>query len=134
MSQLGTYKSKRFTLPSSKHLPEAEQDWVELRSVVFARDLEVMYEYDTITEQVAAGLSATILDWSFTEADGSKAAITYDNILRMDATDFNYLKDISRDQIEEAQGGLSAEEKKTSTASTEAVTPNLTPDYSPPVM
>lgn len=138
MSQLGKYKTKRFYLPTTKHLPEAEQDWVELRSTITAADVIAMnLRGDSVQEQTAEGLSRTITDWSFTEPDGSKSPIDYEHVCMLEQADFDFIKVLDKENIEGSQEGLSVDEKKTSSDTLEADKPSPTtqiPVSSPPSM
>lgn len=81
--------SKRLTLPSSTKEDEA---WVEIYEEALAGDIEQMANAG---EQrglaMVTALTNIIKDWNMEEEDGTKAAITVDNVRRLKQKDLLFL-------------------------------------------
>lgn len=99
---------KRFVLPSTKDLPEADQAWVDLDiAKVIASDMVGMDGANGRIEASLELLLGRIRGWNFTDATGASLPITVDNLKLIDALDYIYLTG----QIGKPSG-LPTEEKK----------------------
>lgn len=87
-------KIERFYLPSTKHLPEAEQAFVDL-------DIGELKTGDMIGVDPTAGeveigirmLAARIKGWNFTDANGTDLEVNFENVQRLSMDDFTFLAD-----------------------------------------
>ncbi len=102
---------KRFFLPSTKNLPEAEQAYVDLNiGKLTTGDLAGVDDDGGKVEMTAAVLAGRIQGWNFTEEDGvTPMPVTLKAIMMFNIDDFIYLNSQFENVIE---NGLSTAQKK----------------------
>jgi hypothetical protein len=120
MPKLGKITTKRLQLPSSQYAPNEED-----RAYVVAVDrllmgaIVDMAKIDNDTERIVMCLTEFITDWNYTDDDNQKLPISPENIRLLEAVDFNFLATEFASVMESAESGLSKEEKKASTVTSE---------------
>ena len=100
---------KRLVLPSTKHLPEEEQAWIEM-DVSPRKAGDYLFANSPIAGEITfAIILSRIKDWNYTELNGDPVPVTIDAIKLLDAEDFRFLQD---QIIADEDRRMSAEEKK----------------------
>lgn len=115
MGVLRQAKIERLMLPSTEDKPENEREWVDINVNLLGGDiLEAAEDNISNVRRAIMLLAALIKNWSFTEEDGEKTAITPDNVARLEATDLSFLVN-KVNEVLPTTGGLP--EKKDATSS-----------------
>lgn len=86
---------KRFMLPTTKHLPEAEQAWADLNvGKLITDDLAGADAEGGMIRMSAAVLASRIKGWNFTTEDGvTPVPVTPQTVRLLDWEDFQYLNE-----------------------------------------
>lgn len=104
-------KIQRVYMPSTKHLPVEEQDWVDL-DISELRAADISSIEGKSRDMTLNMIAARIQDWSYTTEDGSaKAAITAANLGQFPFVDFQALSE-TVDNNAVVTEGLSDDQKK----------------------
>lgn len=102
---------RQLYLLSTRSLPQDQQAWVKLDVGPLLTEDTFLYTDLDVNSNVrfARWLARRIVEWNFTEADGTPVPINYDTISRLPKEDFDYLA--NQDLVKQPEG-LPAEEKK----------------------
>lgn len=112
----------KIVLPTTEKLPEAEQAWVKVKNNLSLEDIIPTTQGDTELDKAINGVANFISEWNYTNPDGSPIEITADSIKLIDWSDFTFIRDLFYVRVGIMKQGVSSEEKKTSTESSEEST------------
>ena len=115
MPVLGHKDIQRHVLPSTKHLPEDQQGWVEIDPNITADVLVATEHVGSNTKRTIAMLAKAIVNWNYTDEDGNTAKIDNTSVGQLPIKDVKYLEDLVLKAVEDERG-LDNEEKKDSSA------------------
>lgn len=99
---------QRIYLPSTKHLPEAEQAFVDMDvRPLQTGSLEQMSAEGSMLSFNLEIVTSRIKGWNFTDENGADLPVAIETVKLLDVEDFNALKDSI-----ETVGGVTEAEKK----------------------
>lgn len=129
MPKLGNIQTTRVKLPSSTPDDEA---WCDLKTELLLGDLAALNDSGEPTQQAIVLLSKLITAWNFTDADGNAVEPTSEWINKLGTDDFMFLSKWVNDNLAGSiKEGLNNDEKKDLSATSTAVTTELSP---PPII
>lgn len=108
-------KVNRYILPSTKHLPEEQREWVDMDvSKSNTTDIEHMGSQVTEVQAMLHTLVNRIKAWSYTDVQGQACEINYDTMRLIQTEDFVYLGNVLKEEagLGRKAAGLSEAEKK----------------------
>lgn len=111
MATLGNPVSvKRFELPTTANLPQEQRAWADLETgQLMVADVLAVHQDMTRNQASMVMLAQRIKSWNYMEKVGEKeqmVPITYENIGKLDVTDFFYLVEQVESAVEAVDGTL----------------------------
>ncbi len=101
---------KKLYLPSTAAESEENKAWVVMdTSPLISADIVEVDPMASLTKTMAFIVSRRVKEWNFTEADGSKIEITFENVCRLPIADLRFLNG----EVEVKGQTVSEEQKKT---------------------
>lgn len=123
----------RVYLPSTYHEQnEDDRAWVEMRTKVYLGDTLAVTNIQDSLESNLASLTRLITAWNYTDEDGRPFPVTTENMQKLEKSDYEFLDRWIGENLQSHPEGLSAEEKKTSSATSIPVSTDEAPPSTPP--
>lgn len=122
MPQLRSHNAnkKQVILPSTKDLPPEDQAWVvvDVSPATAADTLDITEGMGSMRILITL-LANRIVEWNYTDENGVAIPITFDSVCRFDIEDLKYLANMLPNEGDDDSRGLTEEQKKTSSDTTE---------------
>lgn len=108
MPILGNKTLKKVYLLSTKNAVEADKAYVEINTSINIDDIKDIQTYkEDELAQTAYILAQLIVSWNMTDANGTLAPITIENVRKLPLTDFTQLGEEIKGAVEAQSAGVS---------------------------